>query len=58
MLSIFYYLALASKKTVLKIKVAPINSIKEKDTFKNITDKIIEQSGSPTVKMLACVAGK
>lgn len=54
----FDYFALAKRKTVLKIKAAPINSIREKDTCRNMADRIIEQSGSPTVKMLACVGGR
>lgn len=52
------YFALAKINTVLKINTAPISSIEEKVTFKKIKERIIEQSGSPTVKILASVGLK
>ena len=52
------YFALDKINTVLKINTAPISSIEEKVTFKKIKERIIEQSGSPTVKILASVGLK
>lgn len=52
------YFALAKINTVLKINTAPMSSIEEKVTFKKIKERIIEQSGSPTVNILDSVGLK